>query len=100
MGGVIVRDGFELESKRNSIQVISSDPLSFASTRINPNAVTGSALTTASGTLHGSSNAPLGVGIGGGTAATATGTGDSTCMGCSGNTGNVGKVRWVEVRPQ
>jgi hypothetical protein len=100
MGGVIVRDGFELESKKNSIQVISSDPLSFASTRVNPNAMTASTLTLASGTVHGNQSASLGVGIGGGTPSAATGTGDSTCVGCSGQNNKVGKVRWVEVRPQ
>ncbi len=100
MGGVIVRDGFELESKKSSIQTISSDPLSFATMRVNPNAVTGSSLTTASGTVHGTGGAPLGVGIGGGAASSATGTGDSSCVGCSGGASNVGKVRWVEIRPQ
>ncbi|HEX5337540.1 MAG TPA: hypothetical protein VFW53_03810, partial [Gallionella sp.] len=70
MGGVIVRDGFELESKQNSIQVISSDPLSFASARLNPNSVTGSILTTASGTVHGNNSVSMGIGIGGGTSTT------------------------------
>ncbi len=95
MGGVIVRDGFELESKRNSIQLISSDPLSFASARVNPNSVTGSILTTASGSLHGNSSVSLGVGLGGGTSSSS-----DPCVGCSAPPGSVGKVRWVEVHPQ
>jgi hypothetical protein len=97
MGGVIVRDGFELESKRNSIQVISSDPLSFSSARVNANSVTSSILTTVSGSQHGNSGAPIGVGIGGGT--TSSGS-QEPCVGCSGNISSPGKVRWVEVRPQ
>lgn len=103
MGGVIVRDGFELESKKNSIQVISSDPLSFASARVNPNSVTGSILTTASGSIHGNNVVPPGVGVGGGggtTGSNAAGAGDSTVFGGSGNVSSPGKVRWVEVRPQ
>lgn len=101
MGGLIVRDGFELESKKNSIQVISSDPLSFASARVNPNSVTGSILTTASGSQHGSSSVSLGVGMGSGaTVSNVAGAGDQTVLGGSGSTGNPGKIRWVEVRPQ
>lgn len=103
MGGVIVRDGFELESKQSSIQVISSDPLSFASARINSTAASGSILTSATATLHSTSGIPLGVGIGGGTTPVGgktTGNSDTTCVGCSGSVGSPGKVRWVEVRPQ
>ena len=104
MGGVIVRDGFELESKQDSIQTISSDPLSFSSARINSTAINGSILTTATASLHGSSGVSLGVGLGGGTAPPAgggtPGSGDTSCMGCSGGVGSPGKVRWVEVRPQ
>ena len=96
MGGVIVRDGFELESKNTSIQVISSDPSSFASARVNPNSVTGSILTLATGSQHSGNNSSLGVGLGGG----ATPSGNEPCVGCSGNTSNPGKLRWVEVRPQ
>lgn len=101
MGGVIVRDGFELESKRDSNQIISSDPLSFASARVNPNTMTGSLLAVAGGSLHGNNNAPVGVGVGGaGTGGSATGPGDTTVFGGSGAAGNPGKVRWVEIRPQ
>ena len=102
MGGVIVRDGFELESKRNSIQVISSDPLSFGSARVNPNTQTGSLLTLAGGSQHGNNNAPAGVGVGGSGAggAAANGPADATVFGGNGTAGNPGKVRWVEVRPQ
>lgn len=100
MGGIIVRDGFELESRQNSNQTISSDPLSFASARVNPNATTGSFLVTATSTLHGSGKSAMGVGVGGGTPAVATGAGDKSCVGCSSGTVNPGKVRWVEVRPQ
>lgn len=100
MGGVLVRDGFELESKQNSQQVISSDPLSFASARVNPNAVNASILTMANNSQHGSTNSIIGVGVGSSSTATATGTGDASCFGCSGSVGNPGKVRWVEIRPQ
>ncbi len=100
MGGLIVRDGFELESKQGSNQTISSDPLSFATARINPNAVTGSILTTAINTLHGNNNAGIGVGVGGGAVVRASGTGDTSCVGCSGGITSPGKVRWIEVRPQ
>ncbi len=100
MGGVIVRDGFELESKTNSIQVISSDPLSFASARVNPNASTNPFLTFAKGFKHDENPIPPSIGIGPGIPSKSIGTGDSTCMGCSGNTGSVGKIRWIEVRPQ
>lgn len=100
MGGVLVRDGFELESKQSSNQTISSDPLSFASARVNPNAINTSILTLANNSQHGTGNSIIGVGIGSSSTATATGTGDATCFGCSGSVGNPGKVRWVEVRPQ
>lgn len=101
MGGVIVRDGFELESKQNSIQVISSDPLSFASTRIDPNAMTGPIFTPATGGPHIGNSVPPGVGIGSGTPGSgAPGAGDSTVFGGSGNVASPGRVRWIEVRPQ
>ncbi len=100
IGGVIVRDGFELESKQKSLQLISSDPLSFASARINPNAINTSILTTAGGHQHGGNNGPIGVGVGGSTPGTGTGAGDSSCVGCSGGISDPGKVRWVEIRPQ
>lgn len=102
MGGVIVRDGFELESKQSSIQIISSDPISFASARINSGSVSGSILSTASASQHGGGSTALGVGVGGGTSggATVTGSGDSTIIGGSGSVGSPGKVRWIEVRPQ
>jgi hypothetical protein len=99
MGGVIVRDGFELESKQRSVQVISSDPLSFASARINTAATNTSILTLANSSQHGNNN-PIGVGIGSSSPGTATGAGDGSCVGCSGNVGSPGKVRWVEIRPQ
>ncbi|OIR19806.1 hypothetical protein GALL_06900 [mine drainage metagenome] len=101
MGGLIVRDGFELESKQNSNQTISSDPLSFATARVNPNTLTSSVLTTVTRSLHGNNNSGIGVGVGGGAVPpTPGGPGDTSCVGCSGTVGNPGKVRWVEVRPQ
>ncbi len=100
IGGVLVRDGFELESKQNSNQTISSDPLSFASARINTSAVNTSTLTMASSSQHGNANPVIGVGVGGGTTTPhPSGTGDTSCVGCSGTVGNPGKVRWIEVRP-
>lgn len=100
MGGLIVRDGFELESKRNSIQLISSDPLSFASARVNSGSSAASNLTAATGSLHGNNNVSLGVGVGGGTSTVAPGSGDASCVGCSGTSSSPGKVRWIEIRPQ
>lgn len=100
MGGVLVRDGFELESKQSSNQTISSDPLSFASARVNTNAINTSILTMANNSQHGTGNSIIGVGIGSSSTVITKGTGDTSCFGCSGSVGNPGKVRWVEVRPQ
>lgn len=103
-GGLVVRDGFFLEGTAGGITMIASDPQSFASIKVNSQAITGSVLTAAFSTLHGGNYAtasPLGVGMGGGSGGgTVGGTGDNSIAGGSGGSASVGRTQWIEIRPR
>ncbi len=102
-GAIVVRDGFYIEAKDNTITVISSDPNSYSTARTN-----GSAVTTPSLNFSGigpglvNSNTPSTP-----PASPPPGGADTSCIGCGGATGggggggaaNVGNPRWIEVRP-
>jgi len=97
-GGVVVRDGFYIQSNTGSITLVSSDPSSFSSIKVNAGALTGIMLTTAISNKHDDGSggtAVAGVGIGSG-----TGSSDQSTFGTEGASTDVGKIRWIEVRPQ
>lgn len=102
-GGLVVRDGFFLEGQAGGITLISSDPQSFASIKVNSQAIVGSVLTAAFSTLHSGNYAtasPLGVGMGGGSGGgTVGGSGDNSIAG-GGGAASVGRTQWIEIRPR
>lgn len=99
-GGLVVRDGFFFEGKPGGITLISSDPQSFSSIKVNPTAIANAGLTKAYSTLH-SDGTPD---------ATLTGVGsDNTtnplidpanCFGCSGTQTTSRRREWIEIRPR
>lgn len=102
-GGVVVRDGFFLEGQAGGITLISSDPQSFASIKVNSQAIVGSVLTAAFSTLHSGNYAtasPLGVGMGGGSPGGGTVGGTTDIVGGSGGAASVGRTQWIEIRPR
>lgn len=104
-GGLVVRDGFFLEGQAGGITMVASDPQSFASIKVNSQAITGSVLTAAFSTLHSGNYAtasPLGVGMGGGTSGGGTvgGTTDNSIAGGGSGAASVGRTQWIEIRPR
>ncbi len=108
-GAIVVRDGFYIEAKDNTITVISSDPNSYSMARIST--------TSSSSGLKFSSGGPGSVNGGGGGDGDGDGDGDggdgggggTYCIGCvnsggggggGGGGAGVGSSRWIEVRPQ
>lgn len=97
-GGLVVRDGFFLEGKPGGITMIASDPQSFASIKVNSQAITGAVLTAAFSTLHSANyvvGAPLGAGLSGGSS-------DPDIVGGSNSASSqsVGRTQWIEIRPK
>lgn len=86
MGGVLVRDGFYIESIHNhtsdrGIALIASDPASFAQMKVVPGSVQSSeSFRSASTAVGASGNNPM-------TGSGASAGGAATCAGCSGTTG-------------
>lgn len=105
-GGLVVRDGFFLEGKTGGITMVASDPQSFASIKVNSQAITGSVLTAAFSTLHNGNYAtasPLGVGMGGGSSGgggTVGGSTDNSIVGGGSGAASVGRTQWIEIRPR
>lgn len=115
MGGFIVRDGFFLEAKPGTVTLISSDPSSFASMKVNAGAIQGAMLTSATTSLHNTqtgSTAPVGIGVGGGNQGSGSGGtggqgggsgmygGNNSIFGGAGGAATARKVRWIEIRPR
>lgn len=102
-GGIVVRDGFYIESKAGSVTLVSSDPASFSGIKVNAAAVTGAMMTAAISNKHddGAGGTYIGgVGLGSGTGNTyGGGEGDNSVAGGGGSFAAVGKIRWIEVRP-
>jgi len=105
-GGLIVRDGFFLEGRAGGITLISSDPQSFSSIKVNAASIANAVLTAAYSTLHSDSSAAptlTGVGMGGGSTSTTSAVlNDPTeaCIGCSGTEASSRRREWVEIRPR
>ena len=104
-GAVIVRDGFFLEGKAGGITLISSDPQSFSSIKVNAASIQNAVLTAAYSTLHSDSSAPpslTGLGLGGGSPTSTVVPADPTelCVGCSGTEASSRRREWVEIRPR
>lgn len=105
-GGLIVRDGFFLEGRAGGITLISSDPQSFSSIKVNAASIQNAVLTAAYSTLHSDSSAAptlTGVGMGGGstsTTAVVPANPSEACIGCSGSEASSRRREWVEIRPR
>ena len=104
-GGLIVRDGFFLEGRAGGITLISSDPQSFSSIKVNAASIANAVLTAAYSTLHSDSSAAptlTGVGMGGGSSTTTVTPADPSeaCIGCSGTETSSRRREWVEIRPR
>ncbi len=104
-GGLIVRDGFFLEGRAGGITLISSDPQSFSSIKVNAASIQNAVLTAAYSTLHSDSSAAptlTGLGLGGGSTTTTVVPADPTeaCIGCSGTEASSRRREWVEIRPR
>lgn len=104
-GGLIVRDGFFLEGKAGGITLISSDPQSFSSIKVNAASIANAVLTAAYSTLHSDSSAApslTGLGMGGGSSTTTVTPADPSeaCIGCSGTEASSRRREWVEIRPR
>lgn len=102
-GGVIVRDGFFLEGRAGGITLISSDPQSFSSIKVNAASIQNAVLTAAYSTLHSDSSAAptlTGLGLGGGSTTPAVVPADpaEACVGCSGTEVSSRRREWVEIR--
>lgn len=104
MGGIIVRDGFYIEANNpgaaasRGVTLITSDPASYASIKVNPGSVISStSFIKSTSSASGAANSAQ---IGNGTSTT-------PCVGCTGTAGTqggssttVGGSRYVIVRPQ
>lgn len=103
-GGLVVRDGFFLEGRAGGITLISSDPQSFSSIKVNVASISNAVLTAAYSTLHSDSNAAptlTGVGMGGGATSTVTPANPAeACIGCSGSDASSRRREWIEIRPR
>lgn len=104
-GALIVRDGFFLEGRAGGITLISSDPQSFSSIKVNAASIQNAVLTAAYSTLHSDSSAAptlTGLGLGGGSSTPAVVPADPTeaCVGCSGTEVSSRRREWVEIRPR
>lgn len=106
-GGLIVRDGFFLEGRAGGITLISSDPQSFSSIKVNAASIANAVLTAAYSTLHSDTSAAptlTGLGLGGGSTTTtpAVVPADPTelCLGCGGTEASSRRREWVEIRPR
>ena len=101
-GGLVVRDGFFLEGRANSVTLISSDPQSFSSIKINAASIVNAVFTAAYTTLHNDPSAtPTGVGLGGGTTTTVAPLDPlETIVGNEGTPVSSRRREWVEIHPR